>query len=343
MKKFINKSPFVISELSANHNGSIENAKKLISLAKKSGSDAVKLQTYTPDMMTIKDLKFSIKHGLWKKKSLWHLYQHAQTPLEWHAELFKFAKIKKIKIFSSPFSIEALNFLEKLNCPAYKIASFEMNDLNLVKQVAKTKKPMIISTGLANIKEINKTYKIAKINGCPDITLLYCVSNYPSQNSDFSLNNIKILKKKFKCRIGLSDHSLDNKISQIALTLGAEVFEKHIALENQKEGYDLKFSLTGKEIKKYKEELQGTKNLLNYKKFYRGKNELENLIFRRSIYAIENIKKNEVFTHENLKTFRPNLGLSASMLLNVIGKKSPYNIKKNSFLKKNIIKFFVKK
>ena len=180
-KKFINKYPFFIAEVSGNHNGDIKKQKKLIYLAKKNGADAVKLQTYTPDMMTLKSTKFKIKSGIWKNYDLWNLYKKAQTPLEWHNELFKYAKRLKIKIFSTPFSIEGVNFLESLGVQIYKISSFEMNDASLVKAVAKTKKPIILSTGLANMKEIGNSVKIAKKYGCKDLTLLYCVSNYPSK------------------------------------------------------------------------------------------------------------------------------------------------------------------
>ena len=197
MKKFISNKPFIIAEISANHNGSLSHAKKLINLAKNSGADAVKLQTYTPDMMTIKKnvINFKIKKGLWKGYNLWDLYNLGQTPLKWHKELFNYAKRKKIKIFSTPFSEEAVSFLENLNCPAYKIASFEMNDYNLVKTAAKTKKPLILSTGLSSMNEIEKAVSIAKKNGCKDLTLLYCISNYPSKSSDFNLNYINEFKK----------------------------------------------------------------------------------------------------------------------------------------------------
>jgi len=341
MKKFINKNPFFVAEISANHCGSIVKAKKLIRLAKRNGADAVKLQTYTPDMMTIKKNNYKIKYGLWKNMYLWELYKEAQTPLKWHKELFNFAKKIKIKIFSTPFSIEALNFLQKLNCKAYKVASFEMNDINLIKAIAKTNKPMIISTGLATLKEINTTFKIAKNNGCKDITLLYCVSNYPSNSSDFNINNIKILKNKFKCKIGLSDHSKGSEIAKISLVLGAEVFEKHIALENQTNGHDIKFSVKGKEIKKYKEDLLETQKLILKSKFFRSKQELKNKIFRRSIYAINDISKGEKFTNKNIASFRPDIGLSTSYYPKLIGKKSPINIKKNNVLKKDFMKFFI--
>ena len=338
MSKFINKKPFFIAEISANHNGSLANAIKLIKLAKKSGADAIKLQTYTADMMTIKKNNFKIKNGLWKNYNLWQLYKEAATPLIWHKKLFSLAKKLKIKIFSTPFNIDGLNFLKKINCSAYKVSSFEMNDLNLVKEIAKTKKPMIISTGLATLDEIKKTYKVAKKFGCKDITLLYCVSNYPSDTDDFNLNNIKILKKKFKCKIGLSDHSNGNEIASLALAYGAEVFEKHIALQNQKKGHDIEFSARGREIKSYADNLNKINQIISKNYFYRSKNELKNKIFRRSIYSIKNIKKGQKFTINNISTFRPDIGLSASFFPKIIGKKSPLNIKVNTVLSKGILK-----
>ena len=338
MRNFIDKAPFIIAEISANHNGSLSNAKKLIHLAKKSGANAIKLQTYTPDMMTIKDnvIKFKIKKGLWKGYNLWELYNLGKTPLEWHTKLFQYAKKLKIKIFSTPFSEDAIFFLKKLNCPAYKIASFEMNDYNLIKTAAKTKKPLIISTGLASIIEIDKAVKIAKKNGCKDLTLLYCVSNYPSKTSDFNLNIIKKLKHQYNCRIGLSDHSLGSEIAKYSLILGARVFEKHIALDNQKRGLDLEFSLKGRNIRRYIQSIKETHDLIKENSLKRSKTELENRIFRRSIYAIKDIKKGERFTKKNIKTFRPDVGLSASKFLEILGKKSPIKIKKNYPLSKNL-------
>jgi len=338
MKKFINKKPFFIAEISANHNGLISNAIKLIDLAKKCGADAVKLQTYTADMMTLKNTNYKIKEGLWKNIDLWKLYNEAKTPLDWHKKLFNYAKKKNIKIFSTPFSVEALKFLEKLNCKAYKISSFEMNDLNLIKEVAKTKKPMIISTGLSDLDEIKKTFEVAKSNGCKDLTLLYCVSNYPSQEEDFNLNNIKILKKKFNCKIGLSDHSLGSKVSEFAIFCGAEIFEKHIALKGQKKGYDIKFSLKGKEIAEYKKKLQEAYSLVKHNNFFRSKKEMKNNIFRRSIYSIKEIKKGDVLSKKNIKTYRPNIGLPANHYFDILGKKSPYRIKKNEPLSKSFLK-----
>ncbi len=345
MKKFINKNPFIIAEVSANHNGSIHNAKKLINMAKTYGADAVKLQTYTPDMMTIKEnvIKFKIKKGLWRGYNLYDLYNLGQTPLIWHKTLFEYARRKRIKLFSTPFSEEAVHFLEKLNCPAYKIASFEMNDSNLVKVAAKTKKPLILSTGLSTMSEIKKSVVIAKKYGCKDLTLLYCVSNYPSKSSDFNLNYINKFKDEFNCRVGLSDHSLGEEIANYSLIKGATVFEKHIALENQKKGLDLEFSLKGRQLKKYTETLKNTFKLIRDEKFNRSKNEMENKIFRRSIYAIKNIKKGDIFSKKNIKTYRPDVGLSAYYYLDILKKTSPININKNYPLPKLLLKKLNKK
>ena len=197
------KPPFLVAEISANHCGKIEIAKKLIKCAKINNADAVKLQTYRADTMTINSKKknFLIQKGLWKNYSLWELYEKAHTPWEWHKELFDYAKKLKIRIFSTPFDETAVDFLEKLNCPFYKISSFEMNDIPLIKKVCSTKKPIIISTGTSSFEEITTTFSAAKKFGAKDITLLYCVSKYPSKISDFHMNNILIMKKKFKCRI----------------------------------------------------------------------------------------------------------------------------------------------
>jgi len=327
MKTKLFTKPFLIAEISANHNGSLKHAKKLIKCAKQNGADAVKLQTYDADMMTIKSNKkyFKIKSGIWKGQSLWNLYNKAKTPLTWHKSLFDYAKKLKILCFSTPFDLEAVDFLEKLNCPIYKIASFEMNYLQLIKKVAKTRKPMIISTGLASLNEIEKTIKIAKKYGAKNITLLYCVSQYPSSLEDFNLNNIEIMRKKFKCNIGLSDHSLDNRVMIASVANGVNVIEKHIALNNQKKGFDIKFALKGKEIKKFKSEMVKIFNLMGEKKFKRSKKEIKNLIFRRSVFATKDIKKGEKFSNKNIKIVRPNIGYQPEMFEKLINKKAKNN------------------
>ena len=336
----IKHNPFIVAEISANHCGSISMAKKLIKSAKKNGADAVKLQTFTESGMTINSKKkiFTISSGLWKGYSYWELYKKAKTPYAWHKELFKFAKQNKIICFSTPFDLKSLKLLENLKCPIYKIASFEITDLNLIKEVAKTKKPIIISTGVSQMDEIKRAFDTAKKFGAKDITLLYCVSSYPAKYEDFNLQNIKILKKKFKCRVGLSDHSKDNKIAFLASAMGAEVFEKHIALENQKEGLDIEFSLRGSELKKYKDDLLLSNKIIGQNNFVRKKNELKNLIYRRSIFVIKDIDKGEKFTVKNVQALRPNIGLSPIYFEKLIGKKSKRKIRYGSSIKKTDIK-----
>jgi len=339
-KNSLNRNPFFIAEISANHNGSLKKAKKLIEAAKKYGADAVKLQSYTPSTITIKSkrIEFLIKKGLWKGKTLWDLYKKAQTPFEWHKELFDYAKKLKITCFSTPFDESAVDLLESLNCPFYKVASFEMNHIPLIKKIAQTKKPIIISTGMANLKEIDLAYKTAKNNGAKEIILLYCVSNYPSKISDFNLNNIRILKERYNCKVGFSDHSTDNKVVAAAIAAGAEVVEKHIALEGQKKGFDLAFSLKGKEIKDYAQVIKDTSLIMGKKYFFRNVSENQSLQFRRSIYAVSDIKKGEKFTKKNIRVIRPGLGIQPFYFEKLINKKSPSSIKRETPLKKSLLK-----
>jgi pseudaminic acid synthase len=339
-KNPLKKTPFFIAEISANHNGSLFHAKKLIKIAKKYGADAVKLQTYNPSSMTIDSnkLDFKIKGGLWNGKYLWDLYEKAQTPFEWHDELFDYAKKIKITSFSTPFDESAVDLLESLNCPFYKVASFEMNHIPLIKRIAQTKKPIIISTGMANLKEIDIAYKTAKKNGAKEIILLYCVSNYPSKISDFNFNNIRILKERYNCKVGFSDHSTDNKVVSAAIAAGAEVIEKHIALEGQKKGFDIAFSLKGKEIKDYVQVIKDTSLMMGKEYFFRNKSENQSLQFRRSIYAVFNIKKGEKFTKKNIRVIRPGFGVQPLYFEKLINKKSPFDIKSETPLKKSLLK-----
>jgi len=331
---------FFVAEISANHCGSFKLAKKLIKCAKVNGADAVKLQTYTADTMTIKSNKkyFKIKQGLWKGYNLWNLYDKARTPLEWHKKLFQYGKSLGIKVFSTPFDNTAVDFLEKLNCPIYKIASFELTDLNLIKKVSQTKKPIIISTGMANLDEIKTAFETAKKAGAKDITLLYCVSNYPSSISDFNLNNIKILKDKFKCRVGISDHSTDNRVAIAAVASGAEVIEKHIALDHQKKGFDINFSLKGKEIKRLRNDIDIAFKLLGKNFFFRNKSEDKSKILRRSIFVSKDIKKGEKFTKDNIRIVRPGHGVEPKYFNKILNKKSPINLLKGEPLKSFVIK-----
>jgi len=339
-KNSLKKTPYFVAEISANHNGSLFHAKQLIKIAKKYGAHAVKLQTYTPDSLTIKSNKpaFKIRGGLWNGKTLWDLYQKAQTPFEWHKELFNYAKQLKITCFSTPFDESAVDLLESLNCPFYKVASFEINHIPLIKKIAQTRKPIIISTGMANLKEIDLAYKTAKKNGAKEIILLYCVSNYPSKISDFNFNNIGILKERYKCKVGFSDHSTDNKVVAAAIVAGAEVIEKHIALEGQKKGFDLAFSLKGKEIKDYVQVIKDTFLMMGKEYFFRNKSENQSLQFRRSIYAVSNIKKGEKFTKKNIRVIRPGFGIQPAYFEKLINKRSPFDIKSETSIKKTLLK-----
>ncbi len=338
MKKIINRlfdknlPPILIAEISANHNGSIKNAKKLIYTAKKNGADIVKLQTYEPRNMTIDSSKndFLVKEGLWKGYKLWDLYKEAQTPLSWQKELFRYSKKIKMPCFSTPYDDEGIEVLKKLNAQMYKISSFEMNDIFLVKKICKLKKPVIISTGLASIKEIRNVYNIAKKSGCKKIILLYCVSSYPAKNTDFNLNNIKILQKKFNCEIGFSDHSVDNSVAMLAVASGVRIIEKHIALENQTKGLDIEFSIKGKEIRKFKEDMHKAWELMGKKNFYRSKNELKNVKFQRSIYVIKKIEKGEKFSSKNIRRIRPGYSLSPKYWDIIKGKEAKKSFSKGS-------------
>ena len=332
-----NSKPLLIAEISANHNGSKKKFLNHILQAKQNGADLVKIQTYEPQDMII-DKNFKIKKGLWKNKKLWKLYEEAMTPFEWHYDAFKLAKKKGIELFSTPFSVRAVKFLKQFKPKIYKIASFEMTDLNLVKKISQTKKPIIISTGMANLDEISATVKTARRNGAKEITLLYCVSNYPSDIDDFNLKNIEILKKKFKCRVGISDHSKDNRVAIAAIASGAEVIEKHIALDNQKKGFDINFSLKGKEIKKLREDINIAFKLLGKNFFYRNKSEDKSKIFRRSIFAIKNIKKGDKFSKDNIRVIRPGHGLEPKYFNQILNKKSPINILKHEPIKSLVTK-----
>jgi len=335
--KLFKKKPFFIAEISANHGGKIKNAFKLIDMAKKYKADAVKFQTYTPETMTLKSNKkfFKIQDGIWKGQYLWDLYLKAHTPFEWQEELFKYSKKKGILCFSSVFDETAVDLLEKIKCPIYKISSFEMSDFPLIKYVSRTKKPVIISTGLSDINQIEKTYKFAKACGINDLTLLYCVSSYPAKPDDFNLLNLKEFFKRFNCRIGFSDHSTNNIVATTAVSLGADIIEKHISLLGDTKSPDVKFSLKGREIKQYREDINLAYLIKGKDEFIRKKNELKNIKFKRSIFCVKDIVKGEKFTKKNIKRIRPGYGLDASEYDNLLGQKSKKKILSGDPIKKN--------
>ena len=316
-----NKS-FIIAEMSANHNSSLSEAIKIIKSAKKCGANAVKLQTYTADTITLKSNKTDFlipKNSPWyKKKNLWNLFNQAKTPWEWHEKLFKTAKKIGIEIFSSPFDETAVDFLEKLNCPAYKIASSEINHIPLLEKVAKTGKPVILSTGLANSKDIDLAIKTLKKNHSKKIILLICRSEYPANIDDYNLKLIETYKKKYKIILGLSDHTIGNSLAISALTIGAKVFEKHFKLNTQKKSVDSFFSQNEKEFKGYVLGIRGVERALN-KKINKNLKGYKNM---RSIYVQKKILKNEKLNNSNIKICRPGYSLHPKYYNQILGQKT---------------------
>lgn len=307
-----NNAPYIIAELSANHNGDIQRAFDSILAAKEAGADAVKIQTYTADTMTIDCDRedFQIKDGLWDGYNLYELYREAQTPYEWHKPLFDYAKKIGITIFSSPFDETAVDLLEELEAPAYKIASFEMTDLPLVEYVAKTGKPMIISTGMANLAEIEEVVSVAKAGGCQELVLLHCVSAYPAPIDQINLTTITDLSTRFGVLSGLSDHTMGTAVATASVALGACLIEKHFTLSRMDKGPDSEFSLEPDELKQLCQDTKIAWQSLGSPGYETKASEQGNIKFRRSIYAIKNIRKGERFTKENIRRIRPGFGLS---------------------------------
>ena len=281
--------PYVIAEMSANHNGEIGSALKIIAQAKKCGADAVKMQTYRPDTLTINSSKpdFQITEGLWTGKSLYQLYEWAHTPWEWHAQLFDFARKIGITIFSTPFDETAVDLLEDLNAPAYKIASFEAVDLGLIRYVASTGKPMIISTGLANAEEIGEAIETATLGGCKQLAILHCVSAYPADPADYNLQTIQDMRERFGLVTGLSDHTISNVIAVASVAMGCSIIEKHFTLNRQGGGPDDSFSLEPEGLVQLCADTKIAWDSIGKVNYERKSGELENLKFRRSLYFVK--------------------------------------------------------
>jgi len=316
-------SPYIIAEMSANHNGNINNAYKIIDMAKLSGADCVKLQTYTPDTITmdINTQDFMIEDGLWCGQSLYELYSAAFTPWEWHQPLFDYAKKAGITIFSSPFDNTAVDLLEDLNAPAYKIASFEAVDLSLIKYVAQTGKPMIISTGMADAQEIQEAIEAAREGGCNELAILHCVSGYPAPAGDYNLRTLVDIQKKFGLVTGLSDHTIDNTTAIASVALGASIIEKHVTLDQNGGGPDDSFSLELEELKKLCTDAKTAWEALGVVNYGKKSSEQANVKFRRSLYFIKDIKEGGIITAECVRSIRPGYGLAPKYLEEIIGKR----------------------
>ncbi|MEP1744162.1 MAG: pseudaminic acid synthase [Kangiellaceae bacterium] len=326
--------PYIIAELSANHNGDINRAYQIMEAAKDAGADAIKLQTYTHETITMDcdSEDFQIHGGLWDGQSLYQLYKGAHMPWDWHQTLFDKAKELDITIFSSPFDFTAVDLLESLNAPAYKIASFEVIDLPLIARVAKTGKPMIISTGMANEDEIAEAIKTARDNGCDELVVLQCVSGYPAPAEQYNLRTIPDIAKRFNVIAGLSDHTIDNATAITSVALGACVIEKHVTLDRSGGGADDSFSLEPKELVQLCADSKTAWLALGQVNYDRTEAEKGNVKFRRSLYVVEDIAVGEVISPENIKSIRPGFGLAPKFFQKVIGKKVVKDIPRGTAL-----------
>ncbi len=335
----INSPPFIVAEISANHNNNLNRALKLIDEAKKAGADAVKLQTYTADTITLKTKKreflISDKESLWKGKYLHDLYKKGSTPWSWHKELFNRAKKNRIICFSSPFDETAVDFLEKFNVPAYKIASFENNHIPLVKKIIKTKKPIIISTGATHLKEIYEIIKVFRRKKFKNFALLKCTSSYPASVKESNIETIIDLRKRFKTEIGLSDHTPGIGAAVASISFGASIIEKHFTLNKKSGGLDDSFSMDANELNNLVIECK--RAWQSKGKIFYGvtKSEKKSLIFKRSIYTSKKIKKGELLSKKNIKVIRPNLGLHPKFYEKILGKKVLKDLDRATALKKS--------
>lgn len=324
------EDPFIIAEMSGNHNQSLERALRIVEAAAKAGADAIKLQTYTADTLTIDsekpDFRIDDKESLWTGETLYHLYKKAYTPWEWHKAIFDKAHELGLLAFSTPFDEKAVDFLESLDVPMYKIASFENSDLPLIEKVASTGKPLIISTGMASVAELEETVQTAKIAGCKDLILLKCTSTYPASAENTNLITIPHLRELFDCQVGLSDHTLGIGTAIASIALGATVIEKHLTLDRDSGGVDSDFSMEPDEFSQLVTEVKQAKKSLGKITYGPTEAEKSSLKFRRSIYITENMDAGEILTPSNVRVIRPGFGLEPKYYNLVLGK----TLKKNA-------------
>lgn len=329
-----NQQPFIIAEMSGNHNQSLERALQIVEAAAKAGAHALKIQTYTADTMTLnidnKDFKIEDADSLWKGNTLYKLYQQAYTPWEWHKPIFNKCKELGITPFSTPFDETAVDFLESLNVPCYKIASFENTDIPLICKAASTGKPLIISTGMATISELDETVNAARSAGCKDLILLKCTSTYPASPENTNIYTIPHMRELFQCEVGLSDHTLGVGTAVASIALGATVIEKHFTLSRADGGVDSAFSMEADELNSLVMETERAWQSLG--KVYYGATEMEksSLKFRRSLYVAQDMKAGDLLTTENIKAIRPGYGLAPKYLPILLGKKVKKDVVKGT-------------
>lgn len=322
--------PYVVAEMSGNHNGDLERAFKIIDAAKASGADAVKIQTYRADTITLDHDagEFVVDGGLWDGRKLFDLYDEAHLPWEWHAPIFAHAQKVGITLFSAPFDFTAVDLLESLGAPAYKIASPEIVDIPLIRRVAATGKPIIISTGMANLQEIEEAVQAAHDGGAKEVAILHCVSAYPTPPEESNLSTIRDLADRLDAVTGLSDHTLDTTVATLAVGLGASIIEKHMTLARADGGVDSAFSLEPAELARLVRDVRIAHVARGTPTYGATESEKKTLKFRRSLYVIADIKAGEEMTHENVRSIRPAFGLPPKMLGRVIGRRASRDLKR---------------
>jgi N-acetylneuraminate synthase len=326
--------PFIIAEMSGNHNQSLERALQIVDAVAKSGANALKIQTYTPESMTLNldkgEFHIADEDSIWDGQSLYELYSKAYTPWEWHKPIFDRARKQGLIAFSTPFDNKSVDFLEDLSVPCYKIASFENTDLPLIRRVAETNKPMIISTGMATVAELDETVRAARDAGCKDLILLKCTSTYPAMPEGTNLNTIPHLRDLFECEVGLSDHTLGIGVSVSSVALGASVIEKHFTLNRDDGGVDSIFSMEPDEMAQLVEEAKRAWGALGKISYGPTESEKKSLCFKRSLYIVEDIKAGDILTIKNIRAIRPGLGLPPKYFESIIGKKIKVDAKRGT-------------
>ncbi len=334
-------TPFVIAEMSGNHNQSLERALEIVDAAAQSGVHALKIQTYTADTITIdireREFFISDADNLWKGSSLYELYEKAYTPWEWHKPIFDRARQHGMIAFSTPFDDTAVDFLEQLNVPCYKIASFENTHIPLIRRVAATGKPMIISTGMATFAELDETVEAAKSAGCKDLVLLKCTSTYPSTPDDSNILTIPEMRKRYGCEIGLSDHTMGIGVAVAAVALGATVIEKHFTLDREDGGVDSIFSMEPAELAQLVVETERAWQAIGKAQDGPTEKEKSSLVFRRSLYVVEDMKVGDTFTAKNLRAIRPGYGLAPKFYDDTIGKTVKRDVARGTPLSHDLI------
>ncbi|WP_419177000.1 pseudaminic acid synthase [Desulfosediminicola sp.] len=332
----VGEQPFVIAEMSGNHNQSLERALEIVEAAAKCGAHALKIQTYTPDTMTLdideREFHISDPNSLWAGTSLYKLYGQAYTPWDWHKPIFERARELGLIAFSTPFDDTAVDFLESLNVPCYKIASFENTDVNLIRRVAATGKPMIISTGMASIAELDNTVRAARDAGCNDLILLKCTSTYPATANNTNILTIPHMRDLFGCEVGLSDHTMGVGVSVASVALGATVIEKHFTLNRDEGGVDSAFSMEPSEMTQLVAETERASQALGRISYGATEAERKSMVFRRSLYIVKDIKVGEMLTTENVRAIRPGMGLPVKCLSIVLGKKVSVDVERGTAL-----------